>query len=125
MYTDTYTVPAGSGPCTIGSGTHRQTRPCSTPACAPAQQLTPIQRFTMDWGKQAASGGTAAGPPASASSAPDCAQRCVNTSGCNAFVMDWSNASGSLGDVVGGCYLYSALTPKVSSRARAIYSKIN
>jgi hypothetical protein len=122
VYTDTYTVPAGSGPCSIGSGTHRQTRPCSTPACAAAQQLTPIQRFTMDWGKQALSGSAAIST--TASSAPDCAQSCVNTPGCTAFVMDWSNSDGSLGDVVGGCTLYSTLTPKVSSRARAVYSKI-
>jgi hypothetical protein len=93
------------------------------PACPPAQQLTPIQRFSMDWGKQAKPSVSDA-ISSTASSAPVCAQSCVNEPGCTAFVMDWSNSDGSLGDVVGGCTLYSSLTPKVSSRARAVYSKI-
>ena len=90
--------------------------------CAAVPQLTPIQRFKMDWGKQALSGSVAMS--SSAASAPVCANNCVNAPGCTAFVMDWSNSSGSLGDNVGGCTLYSSLTPKVSSRPRAVYSKI-
>jgi hypothetical protein len=93
------------------------------PACPPAQQqITPIERFSMDWGKQSKSGSIIIS--STASSAPECAQSCLNTSECTAFVMDWSNSDGSLGDVVGGCTMYSSLTPKVSSRARAVYSKI-
>ncbi len=55
----------------------------------------------------------------------ECAQSCIDAPGCNSFVMDWSNADGSLGDVAGSCTLYSALTSKVSSRARAVYTKIS
>jgi hypothetical protein len=122
VYTDTYVVPAGSGPCSIGGGTHRQTRPCSMPACAASQQLTPIQRFTMDWGKEKNTGVFMSTKFGSASK---CADDCINSPGCTAFVVDWSNAEGSLGDVSGTCSLYSSLTSKVSSKARAVYSKIS
>jgi hypothetical protein len=92
------------------------------PACAANQQLAPIQRFTMDWGKQKDIGVSISD---SFGSQSECAERCINAHGCTSFIMDWSNSDGSLGDVVGGCVLYSSLTSKVSSRARAVYSKIS
>ena len=91
--------------------------------CNAIQQLTPIQRFKMDWGKQNAAGSVGL-PPQIAASAPDCAKSCVNNPNCTAFVMDWSNAIGSGGDYVGGCTMFSSLISKATPRPRAAYSKI-
>ena len=122
VYTDTYIVPRGSGPCTVGSGTRRQTRSCSTPACAPQQQLTPIQRFSMDWGKAAR--GSYISSSNKRESAPDCATRCVNTPNCVAFDINWSNEDGSLGNTPGWCSLYSTGFNKLDANgARAVYTK--
>jgi len=119
--TKTECVPLNCSGRTQISGAPISTPPAGNPVSTPSTG-NPIDSFSLDWGKQNGDGSNAL-PPQIAASAPECAKSCLNKPGCTAFVMDWSNASGSGGDNVGGCTMFSSITPKAASKPRAIYSK--
>ena len=54
-----------------------------------------------------------------------CAETCMNTSGCNKFLMNWQDSDGNLGDHIGVCVTYDSISQtKDSGVASAIFTKV-
>ena len=103
---------------TSGSAETGITRTCT---CTGA--TCPIGRFTKEWGvRQISNQSVQVGVP-QFGSASDCAQVCLNTSGCKAFQMDWRNSNASGDDVVGYCFFFSSLTTQIATGAMAVYNQ--
>jgi hypothetical protein len=95
---------------------------CIAGACT---ALTALNSFTMTWGTRGTIDGSSTQiAPAFLTTQTQCAQACLDTGNCVGFTMDWSNSfTGSLGDVIGSCAIFSALRSRSSSKATAVYMK--